>query len=252
MTKYGSKTMTSSPGLTVQQQRQQQAAAGAAGDEHLAVGVADSGVRTSAVDLVAQLGDALGDGVGVVAARRWPSLAAALTGSGTSKSGRPMLRLIGSFRLRARSNTLRMPDASMLRIRSAIQAARVTAGGHRGSSCGAAGGRGECIGRRPDRHGRPSPRPHAPRGDEEREGTVFTNSLHPISGPAGYTGPARGGRDTHSRSLSRRSLPMRRRTYLFIGVVAAVAILRCAAVWRCLRLERPAGAAGPTRSTRPA
>src|SRR6478672_11934660 len=47
--------------------------------------------------------------------------AAALTGSGTSKSGWPMLRLTGSFRLRPRSKTRRMPEASMLRIRSATQ-----------------------------------------------------------------------------------------------------------------------------------
>src|SRR5947207_443342 len=47
--------------------------------------------------------------------------AASLTGSGTSKSGWPMLRLIGSGMLRASSNTLRMPDDSMKRILSAIQ-----------------------------------------------------------------------------------------------------------------------------------
>src|SRR5262249_55808347 len=49
------------------------------------------------------------------------SLAAALTGSGTSKCGWPMLRLTGSLRLRASSKTLRMPDDSMCAMRSAIQ-----------------------------------------------------------------------------------------------------------------------------------
>src|SRR5436309_3138027 len=47
--------------------------------------------------------------------------AAALTGAGTSKSGWPMLRLTGSLRLRASSKTLRMPDDSMCRMRSATQ-----------------------------------------------------------------------------------------------------------------------------------
>src|SRR6476646_2577570 len=47
--------------------------------------------------------------------------AAALTESGTSKCGWPMLRLTGSLRLRASSKTLRMPDDSMWLIRSAIQ-----------------------------------------------------------------------------------------------------------------------------------
>src|SRR5262249_41130258 len=47
--------------------------------------------------------------------------AAAFTGPGTSKSGCPIERLIGCFRVRARSNTLRMPDDSMCRIRPAIQ-----------------------------------------------------------------------------------------------------------------------------------
>ena len=54
--------------------------------------------------------------------RRIASMAAALTGSGTSKSGCPIERLIGSFIALARSNTLRMPEASMCFIRSAIQA----------------------------------------------------------------------------------------------------------------------------------
>src|SRR5262245_19797599 len=49
------------------------------------------------------------------------ALAAALIGSGTSKCGWPMLRFTGSLRLRARSNTLRIPETSMLRVRSAIQ-----------------------------------------------------------------------------------------------------------------------------------
>src|SRR4051812_35317857 len=47
--------------------------------------------------------------------------AAALTGAGTSKCGWPMLRLIGSLTLRTSSKILRMPEASMFRIRSAIQ-----------------------------------------------------------------------------------------------------------------------------------
>src|SRR5215469_7963944 len=47
--------------------------------------------------------------------------AAALIGSGTSKWGWPMLKLTGSLRLRASSKTLRMPEDSMWRIRSAIQ-----------------------------------------------------------------------------------------------------------------------------------
>src|SRR6266487_616029 len=55
-------------------------------------------------------------------------LAAALTGAGTSKSGWPMLRLTGSVRLRARSNTLRMPEDSMERIRSAIQRSALSEG----------------------------------------------------------------------------------------------------------------------------
>src|SRR5262249_9326222 len=47
--------------------------------------------------------------------------AAALTASGTSKSGCPMLRFTGSGIVRASSNTLRMPEASIVRMRSAIQ-----------------------------------------------------------------------------------------------------------------------------------
>src|SRR5262249_4044690 len=50
--------------------------------------------------------------------------AAALIGLGTSKCGCPMLRLMGSFRLRASSKTLRMPEDSMWRMRSAIQRIR--------------------------------------------------------------------------------------------------------------------------------
>src|SRR5262245_4444122 len=42
-------------------------------------------------------------------------------GCGTSKSGRPMLRLTGFLILRARSNIRRIPDDSMYCIRSAIQ-----------------------------------------------------------------------------------------------------------------------------------
>ncbi len=52
---------------------------------------------------------------------RMASMAAALAGSGTSKSGRPIDRLIGSFIDLAMSNALRMPEASMCFIRSAIQ-----------------------------------------------------------------------------------------------------------------------------------
>src|SRR6516165_5387209 len=48
------------------------------------------------------------------------AIAADLMGAGTSKCGWPMLRLIGFFRLRANSKTLRMPDDSMCCIRSAI------------------------------------------------------------------------------------------------------------------------------------
>ncbi len=50
------------------------------------------------------------------------SIAAALAGSGTSKSGRPIDRLIGSFIDLDMSNALRIPEASMCFIRSAIQA----------------------------------------------------------------------------------------------------------------------------------
>src|SRR4051812_39214994 len=49
-------------------------------------------------------------------------MAAALTGSATSKSGRPIDRLIGSVIALAMSKALRMPEASMCLIRSAIQA----------------------------------------------------------------------------------------------------------------------------------
>src|SRR5438128_8106038 len=51
------------------------------------------------------------------------AFAASLIGAGTSKSGWPMLKLTGSLRLRANSKTLRMPEDSMWRIRSAIQRA---------------------------------------------------------------------------------------------------------------------------------
>src|SRR3954454_147609 len=50
------------------------------------------------------------------------SKAAALTGSATSKSGRPIERLIGSTIDFDMSNALRMPEASIDLIRSAIQA----------------------------------------------------------------------------------------------------------------------------------
>ena len=39
-------------------------------------------------------------------------MAASFAGSGTSKSGSPIDRLIGSFIFAARSKTLRMPEAS--------------------------------------------------------------------------------------------------------------------------------------------
>src|SRR5258708_6579990 len=45
-------------------------------------------------------------------------MAAFLAISGTSKSGRPIERLIGSFIFAARSKTLRMPDASTAKARS--------------------------------------------------------------------------------------------------------------------------------------
>src|SRR3954468_21699988 len=50
------------------------------------------------------------------------SIAAALTGPATSKSGRPIERLIGSFIDFDMSNALRIPEASIWLIRSAIQA----------------------------------------------------------------------------------------------------------------------------------
>ena len=53
---------------------------------------------------------------------RIASMAAAFTEPATSKSGRPIDRLIGSFIARAISKALRMPEASMCCIRSAIQA----------------------------------------------------------------------------------------------------------------------------------
>ncbi len=49
-------------------------------------------------------------------------IAAFLTGSETSKSGRPIERLIGSFIVLAMSNALRIPETSICFIRSAIQA----------------------------------------------------------------------------------------------------------------------------------
>src|SRR5665213_1618966 len=45
------------------------------------------------------------------------SIAASLAASGTSKSGRPIEKLIGSFILAARSKTLRMPEASTPKAR---------------------------------------------------------------------------------------------------------------------------------------
>ena len=67
ITKYGSKRITSSPGLTARAERQEQAPRGARGDQHLAVGVAELGVD-GGLDLAPQLGEALGEGVGVVPA----------------------------------------------------------------------------------------------------------------------------------------------------------------------------------------
>ena len=100
--------------------RQQQPARRAGGDEDLAVAVAELGVDRG-LELAAQLGDALGDGIGVVPLSI-AAIAASLTGPGTSKSGRPIERLIGSFIDFAMSNALRMPEASMCFILSAIQA----------------------------------------------------------------------------------------------------------------------------------
>src|SRR5207237_2962103 len=47
------------------------------------------------------------------------SMQASFTGSGTSKSGWPIEKLIGSFIFAARSKTLRMPLESKARVRSA-------------------------------------------------------------------------------------------------------------------------------------
>src|SRR6478672_2144256 len=47
------------------------------------------------------------------------SIAASLATSGTSKSGWPIEKLIGSFIFAARSKTLRMPLESKARVRSA-------------------------------------------------------------------------------------------------------------------------------------
>ena len=98
-------------GIDGRQDRQEQPAADAAGDEHFADVAADLGGQILAQPL-AQRGDALGLRVAIVArADRldrgvlWPI-------SGTSKSGRPIERLIGSFIFAARSKTLRMPEAS--------------------------------------------------------------------------------------------------------------------------------------------
>jgi len=48
-------------------------------------------------------------------------VAACRTAAGTSKSGWPIDRLMGFSSLAARSNTLRMPEASMLSRRSAMR-----------------------------------------------------------------------------------------------------------------------------------
>src|SRR5258708_31055235 len=74
------------------------------------------------------------------------SIAAALTGSATSKSGRPIERLIGSFIDFDMSNALRIPEASIWLIRSAIQAsftARAPGSSHR--SKGPVNGSGRTI-----------------------------------------------------------------------------------------------------------
>src|SRR3954463_15866240 len=86
------------------------------------------------------------------------SQAAALTGPATSKSGRPIERLIGSFIDFAMSNALRMPEASIDLIRSAIQASFTF-----GSGVGTMVGR-ETVDftRRPGPRGRGRP-PHEPR-----------------------------------------------------------------------------------------
>ena len=66
ITKYGSKTITSSPGVDHAAEGQEQCARRARRDQHLAVGVTELGVDRC-LDLGPQLGDALGDRVGVVA-----------------------------------------------------------------------------------------------------------------------------------------------------------------------------------------
>ena len=99
---------------------QQQRPRRAGGDEHLAVGVAELGVD-GGLEPAAELGDALGDGVGV------PPALDGLDRGGLDRVGhvevgqadREVDRVVMAL---ARSNTLRMPEASMCRIRSAIQA----------------------------------------------------------------------------------------------------------------------------------
>src|SRR5436190_15565357 len=56
------------------------------------------------------------------------SIAARLARSGTSKSGRPIEKLIGSFILAARSKTLRMPEASTPRARAETKSAGLRMG----------------------------------------------------------------------------------------------------------------------------
>src|SRR3954469_14336355 len=67
-------------------------------------------------------------------------MAASLAASGTSKSGSPIERLIGSFIFAARSKTLRMPEASTARARDETESAG--GGGLGGSGAGEVGGGG--------------------------------------------------------------------------------------------------------------
>ena len=78
-----------------------------------------SGIR-KVFDLAAKMKDPINLSIGLpdfdvpepVKLAAIDSIAADLTISGTSKSGSPIERLIGSFIFAARSNTLRMPEAS--------------------------------------------------------------------------------------------------------------------------------------------
>ena len=73
MTKYGSKMMTSSPGLTTAAECQQEGPEVPEVIEDLAVGVAELGVD-GGLELAPKLGDALGERVGVVPVLRSPRL----------------------------------------------------------------------------------------------------------------------------------------------------------------------------------